>query len=351
MMLHVRDCPGTTSTFDVCPFPWCRKVKHLLYHLVSCQAGEACPICNPEKIHVNLRRLQGLNKYRLKRHRERLISRVKAASSAAKIKSAAADEATSSDPMEVVPLEAKSLDPVVDTVSPSTVADVAGDAAAPSGDKASYPVASPPMDVTLEDPDEMDVQPVTPSARSDLATASQVNLVASTLQVADCTPGDENVASSSTLPNASTRSILTGVPVAPSPPATAPLPGDDSEMQLESGPSSGGEGSAGDSHENQLANPVQDGFLPGSLSVPTEVGSEATSSTPSATDCVNPECNHTVVTDSSSSYSAPLDTEVDASVSCNVQESLECQGSMEPAASKEDLSNCHGKQSEPLSVP
>jgi len=78
MMLHVRDCPGTTSTFDVCPFPWCRKVKHLLYHLVTCQESDQCTVCCPTGVPSGLAQLHGLNQYRLKKYRERLIARVKA---------------------------------------------------------------------------------------------------------------------------------------------------------------------------------------------------------------------------------------------------------------------------------
>ena len=63
-MLHVRDCPGTTSTFDVCPFPWCRKMKHLLYHLVSCEHPESCGICAPSKLGKSWRKLRGLNEHR-----------------------------------------------------------------------------------------------------------------------------------------------------------------------------------------------------------------------------------------------------------------------------------------------
>mmetsp|Transcript_21623 Transcript_21623/g.51232 ORF Transcript_21623/g.51232 Transcript_21623/m.51232 type:complete len:530 (-) Transcript_21623:522-2111(-) len=78
MMLHVRDCPGTTSTFDVCPFPWCRKVKHLLYHLVSCTKPEQCAICSPKDIPKGLKGLVGLNAHRMKKHRERMIAAAKA---------------------------------------------------------------------------------------------------------------------------------------------------------------------------------------------------------------------------------------------------------------------------------
>jgi hypothetical protein len=81
MMLHVRDCPGTTASFDVCPFPWCRKVKHLLYHLVSCVDPESCGICSPNDLSDSLKGLVGLNEYRLKKHRHRLIAATKAASS------------------------------------------------------------------------------------------------------------------------------------------------------------------------------------------------------------------------------------------------------------------------------
>eukprot|EP00536_Pseudo-nitzschia_multiseries_P000979 jgi/Psemu1/282702/fgenesh1_pg.12_\ len=78
MMLHVRDCPGTTSTFDVCPFPWCRKVKHLLYHLVSCTKPDQCAICSPKDIPKGLKGLVGLNAHRMKKHRERMIAAAKA---------------------------------------------------------------------------------------------------------------------------------------------------------------------------------------------------------------------------------------------------------------------------------
>ena len=86
LMLHVRDCPGTTSTLDVCPFPWCRKVKHLMYHLVSCIDSENCPICSPKEIPKGLEGLVGLNAHRIKKHREHMIaaSKVALASSRAK---------------------------------------------------------------------------------------------------------------------------------------------------------------------------------------------------------------------------------------------------------------------------
>jgi len=78
MMLHVRDCPGTTSTFDVCPFPWCRKVKHLLYHLVSCTEPDQCAICSPKELPKGYKQLLGLNAHRMKKYRERLVTVAKA---------------------------------------------------------------------------------------------------------------------------------------------------------------------------------------------------------------------------------------------------------------------------------
>lgn len=78
MMLHVRDCHGTTSNFDVCPFPWCRKVKHLLYHLVSCNEPLTCSICSPVDLPEGMVGLVGLNTHRLKRQRDRMIATYKA---------------------------------------------------------------------------------------------------------------------------------------------------------------------------------------------------------------------------------------------------------------------------------
>ena len=75
MMLHVRDCPGTTSHYDVCPFPWCRKVKHLLYHLVSCQNPSSCDICSPDDHGLNLVHLRELNAHRFQSYREKLLSK------------------------------------------------------------------------------------------------------------------------------------------------------------------------------------------------------------------------------------------------------------------------------------
>lgn len=88
-MLHVRDCTGLLSNGDVCPFPWCRKVKHLLYHLVSCEKGKECSICCPEKLPPNLVALTGLNQHRREKFRER--TKALAAAAAAKRQQMAAE--------------------------------------------------------------------------------------------------------------------------------------------------------------------------------------------------------------------------------------------------------------------
>ncbi len=76
-MLHVRDCSGLLFNGDICPFPWCRKVKHLLYHLVSCKTdpdGNQCSLCSPpeSKLSTNLVALVGLNTHRRTEFRERV---------------------------------------------------------------------------------------------------------------------------------------------------------------------------------------------------------------------------------------------------------------------------------------
>jgi hypothetical protein len=73
IMLHFRDCPGTTATGDICPFPWCRKVKHLLYHLVSCLDQDKCKICAGNNVSSAFRRLRERNEQCLKKCRERLL--------------------------------------------------------------------------------------------------------------------------------------------------------------------------------------------------------------------------------------------------------------------------------------
>lgn len=85
-MLHVRDCPGTTATYDICPFPWCRKVKHALYHLVSCARPQDCAICSPQNLSPNLTALVGLNEHRRKKQQERRAAAMAAAAAAAKAK-------------------------------------------------------------------------------------------------------------------------------------------------------------------------------------------------------------------------------------------------------------------------
>ena len=61
---------STKSTTMKCPFSWCRPVKHLLYHLVSCTAGQSCLICHPRDISDNMATLTSLNAFRRsKRHK------------------------------------------------------------------------------------------------------------------------------------------------------------------------------------------------------------------------------------------------------------------------------------------
>lgn len=52
-------CPSLISV--PCPFPWCRPVKSLLYHLLRCTAGKQCRICHPRCISDNLATLSSLN--------------------------------------------------------------------------------------------------------------------------------------------------------------------------------------------------------------------------------------------------------------------------------------------------
>ena len=92
MMLHVRDCPGTTLIGDVCPFPWCRKVKHMLYHLVSCQSPNTCLICSP----TDLNGMHGLNlltNFRLRKRRA-LIEHMLLGSNKEKVVSDTSNDAT-----------------------------------------------------------------------------------------------------------------------------------------------------------------------------------------------------------------------------------------------------------------
>ena len=90
MMLHVRDCPGTTSTFDVCPFPWCRKIKHLLYHLLDCTKPGECRMCSPKDLPPTLKSLAGLNEHRRIKQREKLVA---AAAAAARVAASKASRA------------------------------------------------------------------------------------------------------------------------------------------------------------------------------------------------------------------------------------------------------------------
>jgi len=92
---------------DVCAFPWCRKVKHLLYHLVSCEKdtdGNQCTICCPKKeLSPNLTALMGLNTHRRNRFKERvkavLAKRQQMAKAAAAAAVASATKAKMANPV------------------------------------------------------------------------------------------------------------------------------------------------------------------------------------------------------------------------------------------------------------
>jgi hypothetical protein len=116
LMLHVRDCSGLLDNGDICPFPWCRKVKHLLYHLVSCVNVDKCTICSPvnDTLSPNLNKLMGLNLYR----REKFQSRIKAVMEKRRQLVLAASVAAASSTTAVNPTIAKL--PTVDVSTLST---------------------------------------------------------------------------------------------------------------------------------------------------------------------------------------------------------------------------------------
>ncbi|GMI15433.1 hypothetical protein TrLO_g6584 [Triparma laevis f. longispina] len=73
MLLHVRDCTGTTSFEDPCPYPWCRKVKHLLFHLLSCEKPDECEICcGGTHLSRNMVQLKQINETNLSMELKRL---------------------------------------------------------------------------------------------------------------------------------------------------------------------------------------------------------------------------------------------------------------------------------------
>jgi hypothetical protein len=113
MMLHVRDCPGTTSSYDVCPFAWCRKVKHLLFHLVSCTKPQCCTICAPAEIDSNWNTLSKLNDHRLKNFREGLTAQWKTRATAFRSKSLGSQRESPAPSMHV------GADPVSNAAPPS----------------------------------------------------------------------------------------------------------------------------------------------------------------------------------------------------------------------------------------
>jgi TAZ zinc finger len=122
LMLHVRDCPGTTATFDVCPFPWCRKVKHLLFHLVSCSHPQSCAMCSSKHLSRNMKRLQCLNKHRGETYKAELLARLrsKTKKSSNKPKMGNADVRTHAQ--EVVATTEPLAVPSNDDMAPSTLA-------------------------------------------------------------------------------------------------------------------------------------------------------------------------------------------------------------------------------------
>lgn len=107
-MLHVRDCPGTTASYDVCPFPWCRKVKHLLYHLISCSDHNSCAVCSNVNLNRNMRRLQGLNNHRGEIYQQVLLTKTRAKAEAEKLAAKATKQVTSkldADSLELMVLD------------------------------------------------------------------------------------------------------------------------------------------------------------------------------------------------------------------------------------------------------
>ncbi|GMI11506.1 hypothetical protein TrVE_jg10569 [Triparma verrucosa] len=91
MLLHVRDCTGSTSFGDPCPYPWCRKVKHLLFHLLSCEKPEECEICSGgSHLSRNMVRLKQINEINLSLEMKRM-----------KLKREEEEKATSMDTGEI----------------------------------------------------------------------------------------------------------------------------------------------------------------------------------------------------------------------------------------------------------
>lgn len=118
-MLHVRDCTGLSSNGDICPFSWCRKVKHLLYHLVSCEKGKECTICCPDKLSSNILALTGLNHYRRGKFRERAKAMAAAAAAAAKRQQMAAIAPTK--PLHIARQPASAVSHNSNTSAPQSV--------------------------------------------------------------------------------------------------------------------------------------------------------------------------------------------------------------------------------------
>ena len=172
-MLHVRDCTGLSSNGDICPFPWCRKVKHLLYHLVSCDKGKECSICCPEKLSPNLVALTGLNQHRREKFKERKKALAAAAAAKRQQMSAVAPQQVTRQPAsaaapnasnasaasQVVPPQPKS-DPDPDQVKSSVISPIPkvsgpsnqGEARAPQTLKEIAPNITATMSIQQESP-------------------------------------------------------------------------------------------------------------------------------------------------------------------------------------------------------
>ena len=211
MMLHVRDCPGTTATFDVCPFPWCRKVKHLLFHLVSCTDAEHCKLCSGVMLPRNMRQLQCLNAHRGKKYHQALVAKSKAATETTKAK--ARVSGNGSKPQAAAAAPSGATKPAPPGIAPAEPQPNLGGFAGFDGSSNSLAALAAAADA-------LDAE--------DLATASPLEteiMMPETVPVATKTKEE-----------ASTTSTTVAA-VAPSVSATAPL---DVVVKLESDPTTGG---------------------------------------------------------------------------------------------------------------
>ena len=168
MMMHVRDCPGTTSSFDVCPFPWCRKVKHLLYHLVSCPEPDLCDICSPTGMSQNLSALRGLNEYRLKKRKDCMVQKAKAASKLRQTKATKTASAQRKNHPRPATSKASTVAKGVSTGSPKAAPTATGVAGASKGQSTlskaapTVPTAAAATKDTKTSPVSVSSKPVAP---------------------------------------------------------------------------------------------------------------------------------------------------------------------------------------------